>query len=270
MQPQGPIIPKNPLGKSGAGVPDAKHKAFQEHLTRPKEVPLARPEFEKPETVIAPTVDGQQPAGVQVGQITPANPDMQGFSFLNETPVKPAGAFGGLDNSLPKRLAVVLGGLLVLIILFIVGKGLLVHGPKFTAVVAAVQQQQEITHVLNNALQTSNLSEQSKNFALTAQLALGTSQSKLLSYLTNVGTKLTPQQLGLKVSSTVDAELTNAATNATYDDTFRQIMRQQLNAYAQDLQQAYKQDTGPKGRALFSSDYDQSQLLLQQITAPQS
>lgn len=234
--------------------PDPKKNPFGEHISRPHEVPLARPEYVHPDQAIpvAPNADIAT---------------QQAYQYITQSG-NASNQPSALANSVPKRIALVVAGLLLLIILFSVGKNALSTGPKLDEVVASMQRQQEILHVLGNALQETSLSTSNKNFALTAQLALGTSQSQLIAYVQDTGMKLTPQILALKLNTTVDTQLTASATNNAYNPTFKDIMITQLTAYQNGLNTAYDQDTGAKGRALIKDDFIQSKLLLEQLQTP--
>lgn len=172
-------------------------------------------------------------------------------------------------NSMLTRIALIGGGLVILLIIFTVLKGLLTSGPDLTPVVAVVQQQQELIHLVTTAQQSQqgNLSVTNKNFAATLQLTLGTSQGKTIQYLATNHKKLKAKQLNLKVSALTDKRLAGAAAAGNYDQTFTEIMQAQLNTYGSDLALAYKQGYGPKGKALLKDDYRQLQLFKTQLNA---
>ncbi len=169
-------------------------------------------------------------------------------------------------NSILTRLVLVAGGLAVLLVIFVVFKALLGGGSSLTSYVGIVQDQQAIIHLTNSvALQTNNVSTTNRNFAITAQLSLGSSQSKLITYLAANNTKLTPQQKVLKVSASTDKKLTASVAATTYDQTFHEIAQAKLNTYSNDLKLAYQHTKGKNGRALLQSDYNQAQLLNTQL-----
>lgn len=84
------------------------------------------------------------------------------------------------------------------------------------------------------------------------------------------GKKVKTKTLGLKINTMTDQQLTAAATNSTYDATFKQIMQTQLTDYQTAIKQAYQQTAGAKGRKLLNDDYKASQLLLTQLNSPSS
>ena len=163
----------------------------------------------------------------------------------------------------------VAGGVLVLLIVLIVIKGVLGGGSSLTPFVSIIQQQQELIHLSTNASRQQDLSVTNQNFAATAQLSLGSAQSALITYLKSNKTKVGTKQLNLKISTSTDAQLTTAEAAGTYNQTFQEVMKSQLTSYASNLKQAYK-TAGKQGRALLSSDYNQAQLLFNQLNAPDS
>lgn len=172
----------------------------------------------------------------------------------------------------PMRIAIVVGGLIVMLVLFLIIKGLLSGGGNTQALINVAQDQQEIIHLTTNATSNSQvgLSTTNENFAVTAQASLTSAQQQLVTYLANNGHKVKDKTLNLKINTTLDQDLTTAATNSTYDSTFKQTMQNQLNNYQQALRTAYQQTKGPKGRKLLNDQYNASVLLLQQLNTPAS
>ncbi len=170
------------------------------------------------------------------------------------------------------RLALLLGGLFVLLIIFSFVKGLLA-GPGLIAYVGVVQDQQELIHLMDGVTQQQaagqqGLSTTDKYFAITAKLSLTSSQSQLLKYLAANNTKVSPKMLSLKVSSAIDQQLAAALAATTYDQTFKEVARAKLTTYSTDLQRVFQQSKGTKGSLLLQSNYTQAQLLLTQLDAP--
>ena len=123
-------------------------------------------------------------------------------------------------------------------------------------------------HLAFNSTQERDLSTVNKNFAGTAQLSLTTAQSELISYMVTQHQKVGKKTVNLKVSAATDSQLVTAGASGTYNQVFKGIMEDKLNGYMNDLKQAYSQIKGKKGRALLSKDYDQAQLLQQQLNTP--
>lgn len=201
-------------------------------------------------------------------------PQPSGYDFItNPAPAPKRGPNLLPSNaSAPVRIAIVVGGLFILLILFLIIKGILSGGGGTPALISVAQEQQEIIHLATNATGNTQtgLSTTNENFAVTAQASLTSAQQQLITYLANNNHKVKAKALSLKIDASLDQELQTAATNSTYDSTFKQAMQNQLAAYQQALRAAYKQTAGPKGRALLSNQFNASQLLLQQLNEPAS
>lgn len=186
-----------------------------------------------------------------------------------QPPRRPINLLPG-GTSLPLRIAIVGGGIFALLIIFLIIKGLLSGGGNTEALTTVAQDQQQMIHLATNATQQSGLSTTNENFATTAQVTLTSAQAQLVTYLKTNGQKVGLKTLNLKISSNLDTELTTAASNSTYDSTFRRTMQSQLSDYQQALRTAYQQTKGPKGRKLLSDQFKGAQLLQQQLNAPAS
>ena len=197
---------------------------------------------------------------------SPEHPD---YSFIMEPPKPPRRSlFGGGNgqNSTLMRVALVAGGLLLLIIVFTVIKGALGGGTNYQQTMLGIAQDQyALKHYAAQGVENANAGD-IKNFAVTAQASLGSEQNDVLAYLAANKYKASAKSLSLKVDKATDEQLTAAITASNFDATFTNVMKEKLTAYQQDLKQAYAQVTGTKGRALLSSDYDASNLLLEQLT----
>jgi hypothetical protein len=159
-----------------------------------------------------------------------------------------------------------------LLILFSVIKSVL-GGSKanVTDLNEVLQSQQELIHLTaNTSEEQTPVSAADQNFAVTVQLALGSEQSQLKTYMKANHEKVNTKELNAKVSATVDTEIATAVSAGTYDATFKQVMQSELTDYLQTLKAAYTVTTGAKGRSQLTADYNGAQLLQQQLTSSQS
>ena len=122
-----------------------------------------------------------------------------------------------------------------------------------------------MVHLVTIATKQQGLSTNTQNFVATANLSLGSQSSGLLQYLAKNGYKPKAKLLSQRISPALDSQLTAAVANTTYDQTFQDTMKTQLNTYLSDLTHTYAQTSGKNGRALLNSDYDQAKLLLSQL-----
>ncbi len=222
---------------------------------RPQPQPQAQPQPPQPQPQFQPQVQAQP------------------YDFITH-PGEPAGGKAFTlpgSNSTGMRAVYVAGGLLVLLIAFLIVKAILNHNPGLATMTGIAQDQQELIHLSTAASGQPSLTTTDQNFAATSQLSVGSSQAAIIKYIVGSGSKLKIKTLNLKVSSSTDAQLASAVTAGIYDQTFKTIMNSELAAYENDLKLAYNGTTDKTKRALFSSDYSQAQLLLTQLnTLPAS
>ena len=191
----------------------------------------------------------------------PAEP----YAFITD-PVAPKRSFSLPGaGSLPLRIAYVAGGLLILLILFSVVKNLAGGSSGTANFLPVAQDQQEMVHLVTIATKQQGLSTNTQNFVATANLSLGSQSSGLLQYLAKNGYKPKAKLLTQRISPALDSQLAAAVANTTYEQTFQDTMKTQLNTYLGDLTRTYSQTAGKNGRALLNSDYDQAKLLLSQL-----
>jgi hypothetical protein len=197
----------------------------------------------------------------------PQSPD-QSYAFITNPaqPPKQSRFSGFRSSSLPIRIGVIAGGLLVLLVVFLVLRGLLSSSPKLDSFVTVAQEQQELIHLVENSNQQASLSASSQNVAATMLASLTTSQGETIKYLTSNGKKIDAKQLNLKVSAATDTQLTDAEAAATYNQTFREILQTKLKAYESTLSSTYNQTQGKKGKALLKDSYRQAQLFQTQLS----
>ena len=231
------------------------------------------PEPQAPQNPLPPTnapnnagnvVSPQFPASAQ--EATPAHhPDYE--FIMNPASVKQGGLSLGLGSSLAKRVIIAAAGLLVLLILFVVVKGVLGGSSSNAAsLLGVVQDQHELLHIASEASQQAGISTTTLNSTSTITASISSQEGQLTSYIKSIGQKISTAQLGLKVSSTTDAQLTAAASAGTYDQTYQTVVQGALTSYQNDLKRAYAQTTGPRGRGLLTTDYNAAKLLVQQLT----
>jgi hypothetical protein len=200
----------------------------------------------------------------------PGPPQPPDYGFITNPPAASKRSLLKLPGgSLPKRLLFAIGGLLILVILFSIIKSVIGGSTDFTPFIAVAQDQQELIHLSTNAAQQQSTDTTTQNSAITAQLSLTSAQTQLLAYLKGNHQGVSAKVLNADVSTSLDSQLTTAAGNSTYDQTFQQIMQNQLTSYEQALSHAYN-GAGPNGKKLLHNDYVGAQLLAKQLSSPAS
>jgi hypothetical protein len=208
----------------------------------------------------------QQPQPLAQPQVQPNQPYQQPYDFIFDPSNQPKSnsrrgpSLPGLSPRLG-RIAFVIVGFLLLIIIFSVIKSSLGGSSNLPQLVAVAQDQTEILHLANETNQQSGLTASDQNLVATLNSSVTSSYGQLQAYIVANGHKVNPKEFQLKISGADDKELSSAETAGTYDQAFAQVMSGQLNVYIRDLSTAYNVTKGPKGRALLSSDYKQAQLI---------
>lgn len=165
----------------------------------------------------------------------------------------------GIGN---KFVFIVGGGLALMIILGLVYAFLPKDqtGPQWFAL---AQRQQEVIRVCTMGSQAKFQS--TRNFAITCQTGVTTSQRELLAYMKKAGFEANPKQLGLLADSKTDARLKTATSSSTFDEVFREIAEQQLTSYNRSLSAQLSSTTGANGREVLTKSQRSVKLLLTMV-----
>lgn len=173
-------------------------------------------------------------------------------------------------HSLILQIAVLLGGAILLMIIIAIVVSVLT-GKKLdsTKLISLAAEQTELVSISTTGgsvvTQASN-----QQLAINTQLTLETDNQALLSFLASDGIKVTSKQLEADANAEVAIELQNARQNSTVDQTFAQIMQNQLQTYANNIQSDYNKATNTSLRQLLKIDYAQAKLLLKQVPSASS
>ncbi len=217
-----------------------------------------------PNGVVSPT-NRPQPTSQQPSQLSPqqAMPD---YDFIVQSTEKPKPK-PFQNTAKPVKIAILAGGILVLLIMFNIVRGA-ISGPsvgeKFLSV---AQDQQQIIVIATTASKQQGLSTVNANSSVTTQLGVATDQSATIEYMGKNGKEVKAKDLSLLLNSKVIAQLEASAAAGTYNETYKTVMSQELEAYMNHMSVLYKQTEGKNGRALLDSNYKSAKLLLQQLQA---
>lgn len=243
-------------------------------FTAQADTPPPQPAPQYPPQPSAPAQPGyqQQPAQYpppnqpQVYGPTPEQTSNYDFFMQSQPPAQkrsilPAGA------SLPLRIGLVAGGLIALLIIFNLVKGLFAGPSLYPYYLSAIQDQQSIVHITTNSLQgESSLNTANKNLASTAQLSVHSSELDLADLLAKNGKKVDEKKANLKISTITDEKLKTAAASGNYNIVFNEIMQEQLKTYMNDLSKTYDMTKNPASKNILKNQYHQAQLLLDQLS----
>lgn len=244
MQPQGPYNPDNPAPPQPSVPPSMSHN--------PKN--YTAPDF-----------------GHGHNTTVPPTPQNQDYSFIFESSQQPTKR-SILSGTTGPMIKVILGlcGLFVLLILFVVIKGIFSStGSNATAILAVIEDQQAMYHIANEASGEQGLLSQTLNSAITTEVTISSAQSQLEVYYHKAGlVKYNPTVLISKISKSTDNQLNNATGSGLYDQTYVVIMQGWFDRYEADLKAAYNLTSDKTGRTILRADYSGATLLLQQLNAP--
>lgn len=218
-------------------------------------------------------VSNQAPQQNAVGQyqVVPPLPSGQNNGHTGHNPYefivnaeakkKSLGLPGG--NSFFGRLAIIVGGVILLMI--IAGVVLSALGPKSptASLTAIAQRQQEIVRIASSAVGNAS-SQDAKNFAVNVEAVVASSQSQIVGYLTSHGTKVDGKVLALDHSAQTDALLTNAQTTNTYDKAVVENLSSQIGTYQQLIQTTFKQASSKQLKQILQHSYADTGVLAAQ------
>lgn len=166
-------------------------------------------------------------------------------------------------NSKLQRVALVAIGGVLLLTIGLVGLSIFSGGGSAEKLLSIAQDQTEIVRIADLGLQERTMrSSVTKNFAANTSLSVSTSLQQVSGLIP--GKKPNDKTLSLKKSTKVDSQLTAAAANNQYDQTFTEILTQKLQAYQSELKVQYNDTTNNKEKAVLKKAYDGTVILLGQ------
>lgn len=194
----------------------------------------------------------------------PANPGQYDF-IVNPGQPKKQNPF--TSSSMALRIGLVLGGLLVLLIVFVGIGSMLSSGNSNTpALTNVLIQQQELVR-LSDAPKNDrqSISTANANAAATIELAVTSDSQELRSYMKTAGIKVDPKKLIYPSSKATDEQLAASASAGTYNTTYGDILDTQLTEYQASLKNAYNKTSEKNGREILNKQYDGATLLIKQL-----
>jgi len=174
---------------------------------------------------------------------------------------KPSLAGGG--NTFRSKILLLLGGATVLIIIVILFSSLFLNkGTSNVQLLVDLRAQQlEIIRVSALGLKSAT-DPDTLAFAETTSLSVNSQQSKLSTYMTSKGVKVTPLQLNAKLDKDTDAALISAQSSNRFNEELIKILKQNLTAYLTSLKEGYKNASNETSKQILSDSYNSTELLL--------
>jgi hypothetical protein len=214
---------------------------------------------------------------MQPNQPAPSAPPPSPYDFILNSgpqpippkkPMIPGQKIKGPALGKKQRILAVLGGLIVLLILFMIFKAIISSSGKSATnrLVGIAQEQNELMRIADLGYASAS-SNSSKNLAATTSVTLKTNLQTIKKLVNRHGHTFTAKELGLKTNPKVDAQLEAAKLNNQFDSTFDAVMLSQLTVYRTHLKQAYDATTDGSERQSLANVYKNVDLIIGSQTA---
>ncbi len=228
---------------------------------QPPQQPLQQPIYGANAGTPQQAYDSVPPPSI-TGRSTGHNP----YEFIIN-PNTPSPKRGSLADPFIRRILLVVGGGIALLVVLVIGASLLKPADVITPQLITINaEQKELVRVATASTGTpTDLA--TKNLAANITTSVGTSQVQTLGYITTHGTKPTSKILITARNATTDQTLATALTTNTYDSALREALTTQLTTYNASLVKAYRSSPGPKLKVILVNSYNTCQLLLKQAAA---
>ncbi|HEX8763272.1 MAG TPA: hypothetical protein VF733_05985 [Candidatus Saccharimonadales bacterium] len=185
--------------------------------------------------------------------------------ILNPEQQKPKKfSVGGKDNFIFKIVMIIGGTIIFFIVTALIISALAPKKIDNQEFIGLAQSQQELIRISNQASAQAK-QQTTKNLATTIQYTMITQQKLLVTMLGERGVKVSGKQLTLKQNATTDQKFTSAKSTSTYDQTFIQVVQEELTAYASELKRLEGISTSNSERERLTDYNQQTQMLISQI-----
>jgi hypothetical protein len=195
----------------------------------------------------------------------PAPSGQDPYHFIMNEPHTPKKGLLPSPNhsSLKSRILIALGLGTILVIVAILFSSLVLGNKDKNAqsLISLVAQQQEIVRVSDLALKSATDSS-TKAYAETVKLSVATQQAELTTYLTKQKQKITPLQIAAKKDVKTDAALEAALKNNRFDDTYMEIIKEDLTTYQASLESSYNAASTPTAKTILKNGFTSTANLL--------
>jgi hypothetical protein len=185
------------------------------------------------------------------------------FILNPDQPKKQRKMLGGGNSFIRTIIFIVAGTITLLIVAAIIINALAPKKVTDKDLISLAQTQAEMMRISNQA-GTQAKQQTTRNLASTVQYTMATQQKQTVDKLAAMGVKVQAKQLALKQDATTDQKFTTAKATSTYDQTYTEIIQEQLTAYANTLK-SLNDIASASERDRLSDYYQQTQLLISQV-----
>jgi len=190
--------------------------------------------------------------------------DSTQFDFITGGSSLKHSASMGTGGTATKRIALVVGGFIVLAIIGWVFISIVTKpvGIDPAALLDLAQKQTELARISQTPALTA-VQQPTQDFAETTYMTMLTNQVAFVKYMGDHGaTKPSNKTLNATKNSQTDTTLQSAQATGTYDSTYISIAKTQLTAYEQALSRAFSASKSTSERQMLQSAYTQAQMLV--------
>ena len=191
--------------------------------------------------------------------------------FMGGGPPQKQSFASGAGSSIKKRIMIVAIGGAIFILIIIIAFSLLFggKGSGVETLLSIAKQQTELIRIAE-AGSTKARGTVAQNLAITTKLSVSTSQQELLAYMKKQGLTADPKELLPVKNAKTDEALTAAEQNNRYDETFTQIIKEELTKYQAAIKKAHTETTSQTGKQILTGAFDHAGILLNEPTAQAS
>lgn len=196
----------------------------------------------------------------------PSNNEYEFIMNTGNTPKKPFLDINGVSKF--KKILIFSAGLLILIMLISIVFSFLnsAGSAQKDKLLEIAQTQQEIIRISESAgekIGDRNLLYKANSVGLT----VSSSQQEIIAALAARGEKKVDKRLAAGLNPQNDAVLLEGEQNGNFDETYRALLRQQLNNYGLQLQAAHEGSTKSEKQTIEKA-FSQLEILIEKETAP--
>lgn len=172
----------------------------------------------------------------------------------------------GPGSSLVQRLAIIGGGLAVLLVILMLGYSVLFSKPDVSADIASLSATQtEILRIA--ALANSKAQETStKTYAASVTSIVSSDKAAILDAAKKAGYTINTKDAPTKKNTETDKKLADAASSNKFDTVFTDTLTAELSSYSQEMSTLYNKVKSKALKAALNDAYSSSQLLIKEHT----
>jgi len=196
----------------------------------------------------------------------PGSPQGNPYEFILNPQQQPKKNIGGkFGNRFILTLSLIIGGTFILMIIVAVLLNALAPAKiSKEDLISLAQTQNEIHRV--SAQATSSATQQvTKNLATTIEYTMVTQRKQTIDVLAKNKVEVGAKELSLKQNATTDQKFATAKATSTFDQTFTEIIQDELTGYANTLKDLSSKSASQSERDRMSDYYRQVQQLISQI-----